>query len=292
MMHFIQAIVAGALNLIIQILPVRLACLVARGLGDIIYVISFKRRKVAMANVEKAFGPSFSVKEKRQVVRGCFQNTALSIMDLFIVNKIKSQAEQLFEVQGLENYKSALQGGRGVVLVTSHLGSWENLAFLFYLTKTQGSVVVKKMANHHVDYRVNEARRQTGLHPISKKNSIREVLKELHANHTVAILIDQWAGREGIWQKFFGQYTSTTSLPARLLNRTGCALLPAFCLRGRNGKFEIKIYPPLMPAAAEKLSDAAITKKLNDILESEIRQHPRQWSWAHRRWKSKPAETR
>ena len=290
--HLFQAFTAACVNLLIQIVPFPVAVMIARSVGDMAYFILRKRRVIAISNIKKALGDSALIEQRKWLVQSSFRNIALSIVDLFLIEKVRRRANKVFEIEGLEFYKKALALGRGVVLVTSHLGSWEYLAFLFYLTETRCSVVVKSLKNPHIDYRVNLARKKTNLNPIAKKDSIRSVLKELKNRNTVAILIDQWAGHEGVWQKFFGEETSTTSLPARLAKRTGAALLPAFCLRQPGGKYKIIIHPPLVANFSEEKSEEVITKRLNETLEGMILRYPDQWIWTHRRWKSKPDSTR
>ena len=114
-----------------------------------------------------------------------------------------------------------------------------------------------------------------------------QTLSELRNNHGVAIVIDQWAGTEGLWIDFFGTATSTTSLPARLAKKTGCALVPIYCLRKAIGQYEIHMLPAV-PVPDDPDWEIRTTKRLNELLESQIRRYPEQWSWSHKRWKSKP----
>ena len=114
-------------------------------------------------------------------------------------------------------------------------------------------------------------------------------MRELRHNHGAAILIDQWAGPEGLWIDFFGRPTSTTSVPSRLANKTGCALVPAYCLRTSPGHYEIRICPEVSWDAGDKDWENQMTLRLNQILEKQIREHPEQWLWGHRRWKEKPS---
>ena len=115
------------------------------------------------------------------------------------------------------------------------------------------------------------------------------MLAELKGGYGVVIMIDQWAGSEGVWTDFFGIPTSTTSLPARLAQRTGCALIPAFCRRKGDGFYEIQVMPAIYAHADDGMSELLITEKLNRWLEDRIRQFPEQWLWVHRRWKERPS---
>ena len=111
---------------------------------------------------------------------------------------------------------------------------------------------------------------------------------ELRRNHGVAVVMDHWAGADGLWVEFFGRATSTLSLPARLAKKTGCALIPIFCIRTALGRYEVRLLPTV-PMPDDPNWEFRTTKRLNDILEAQIRGAPEQWSWSHRRWRPQPS---
>ncbi len=123
--------------------------------------------------------------------------------------------------------------------------------------------------------------------PIAASSRIASVIgDELRANHLVAILIDQWAGDEGLRGRFFGEETSTTSIPVRLSMKTGCALIPAYCIRTGSGRYKISIMPEVaIQGETENDWEAQTTDALNRLLEEQILRYPEQWIWTHRRWK-------
>ena len=125
-----------------------------------------------------------------------------------------------------------------------------------------------------------------------KKNAIRGTLAALRENRVVAVLIDQWAGSEGLWIDFMGSLTATTSLPSRLAAKTGCELVPAYCLRTGTGQYEIQVLPAISVSSEEKDWEKNVTQRLNENLGNYIRLYPEQWSWGHRRWKAKPETSR
>jgi len=273
-------------------LPIEVSTWMARRAGDVAYLIWTKRRRIAFSNLRRVFADSISARKKRSIVHESFRHAAVSFMELFMLQKIKKEAHSRFTLTGMEHLQTALTKGRGVILVISHLGVWEYLSFLLYLTHTKGSVVVKELKNTYFDQEIDHLRRETGSVPIAKKHSIKTVLSGLRDNQIVAILIDQWAGKEGIWVDFFGSPTSTTSIPARLAKKTGCALIPAYCLRRSPGKYQIQIHPPLNVHPEEERWERQWTSKLNQLLEAQIRSYPEQWLWGHRRWKVQPAHFR
>jgi len=292
MSYLCQFYAIQALVFLLSRLPFSFSSWFAKRVGDIFYFCAFKRRKIALGNLQRVYANTLSTAQKRTITRKSFENTALSILELFLIKKIKKNAAQHFVIKGQENLKAALSHGKGVILITSHLGSWEYLEFLFYLTHTPCLVIVKNIKNEYLDKKIDDLRRETTVTPIPKKNAIRGVLAELYKNHVVAVLIDQWGGKDGLWIDFFGSSTSTTSLPARLAKKTGCLLVPAYCLRKGAGQYEIQVLPQLPLPHDEKDWETSVTKRLNEMLELHIRQYPEQWSWAHRRWKAKPETSR
>ena len=292
MNHFLQYCAVWLLSLFARALPVETAAWVTRRVGDLTYLILAKRRAIAIENVTKAFGDSIPEKRKRRIVRSAFQSASLSLMELFTVEKIKKDAGRRFKIFGNDALEDAFSKNKGVILVISHLGSWEYLSFLPYFTKRPWSVVVKNIKNPYLDKAIDSMRRVMTVNPISKDSSVRAIFQELKAGHGVAILIDQWAGDEGLWIDFFNTGTSTTSIPARLAEKTGCALVPAYCLRKEAGHYEIHLEKPAEWDATRPDWEGHITTRLNEILEEQIRQYPEQWLWGHRRWKDKPDDLR
>ncbi len=290
--YWLQHLIVKYLALLATVLPVEVSHRIACGFGTLSYWILKKRRKIAVENITHAFGNSISDSKKQAIARSAFQSAALSMMELFVVEKIKKEAAARFKLIGNEFLEEAFSKDQGVVLVISHLGSWEYLSFLPYFTKQPWSVVVKDIKNPYLDKAIDAMRRVMTVNPIAKDSSVRTILQELKAGRGVAILVDQWAGKDGLWVDFFGTKTSTTSIPARLSEKTGCALVSACCLRTTPGHYEIHIEKPIVHDLNEPGWEKTVTQELNEVLERQIKAHPEQWLWGHRRWKEKPHNLR
>jgi len=290
--YWLQYLLVRFLALLATVLPVEISHRLACGFGTLSYWILGKRRKIALENITTALGDSLPSGRKKEIARSAFQSAALSMMELFTVEKIKKEAAARFKLFGNEFLEEAFLKKQGVVLVISHLGSWEYLSFLPFFTNRPWSVVVKNIKNPYLDKAIDSMRRVMTVNPISKDNSVRAIFQELKAGHGVAILVDQWAGDEGLWVDFFDTKTSTTSIPARLSERTGCALVSAYCLRTTPGHYEIHIEKPIVHDMAQAGWENTITQDLNEVLERQILTHPEQWLWGHRRWKNKPDNLR
>ncbi len=284
----IEYFLLRSLAWVVNGLPVESATWLAAQIGDLLYGLLSKRRKTTLENLEKAFPGPDQAAQRNKIAREVFRSFSISLMEFFRIPAMLREASKRFVFEGTEVLDAAFAKKKGVILVISHIGSWEYLAFLPYLRGYPCSVIVRETRNPYIFKWIQDLRNQTGLHPIHRHKSVKEILRELKANHLVAILIDQWAGPSGLWMDFFGHPTSTTSIPARLAEKTGAALVPAFCLRTDTGHYKIVIRPevPLVHAESSEERERKTTEQLNQMLEEEIRRWPGQWAWGHRRWKS------
>ncbi len=272
-------------------LPLPVIEWIARRVGDIGFYIMPERRRTALENLSRAFGESLTETQKKNIAIRSFESMALGAVELFLASKILKDFPDRFTMSGYENLLKVFQRGKGLVMAISHLGSWELLSFICRWANRRGVVVVKRIRNPYLNKEVNRQRSDIGVAPIIKDQAAKLVFHELKNNHMVGILMDQWAGSEGAWINFFGHPTSTTTVPVRVARKTGCGIVPGFCLRTGAGKYEFQFLPEI-PISDSGEWEKTATEKLNQVFEEHIRKYPDQWIWGHRRWKTKPSNLR
>lgn len=268
-------------------LPLPVCGWVSRCVGDLLYLVMARRRKIALYNLSVAYGDSIPEKEKKRIARESFCHMVTALVEFFRIPVILKEAKERFTFEGTEYLDRAFAKGKGILFVISHVGAWEYLAFLPYLRGYPCSVVVRPVRNPYIYQWIQDLRKQTQLNPIEKSKAVRKVLVELKNNHLAAVLIDQWAGPEGMWVDFFGKPTSTTTVPVRFAQKTGCILIPAFCIRTGNGRYTIHVDAEIEIQDKEDLWEEKTTREINRRLEKTILAYPEQWTWVHRRWKDK-----
>lgn len=270
---------------LINFFPIVVSTWLAGKLGEVLFLLLPRRRRIALENLTIAFGNSRSDAEKRRLARESFRHLATCSMEFFRVSKFLKVAERCVRFQGTEHLDRAFARGKGLILVMSHLGPWEYLAFLSYLKGYPCAVLGRPVKNPHLYRWIKSLRKAMNANYIDKDLGVKEIFSELRQNHLVAIAIDQWAGNEGLWIDFFDLPTSTTSLPARLAERTDCALVPAYCIRLASGRYQINILPEVTIGDKGDNWVEEMTKTLNCLLEKQISAFPEQWVWTHKRWK-------
>jgi KDO2-lipid IV(A) lauroyltransferase len=121
---------------------------------------------------------------------------------------------------------------------------------------------------------------------IQKNEAARKILKALSMGHAVGVLIDQnTAPAEGVFIDFFGRKACAGTAFVKFAHHTGAAVVPGYALWSDTEKRYVLRFDPEIEMAGDVLSD---TQRVHAALEYVIREHPDQWLWIHRRWKTRP----
>jgi KDO2-lipid IV(A) lauroyltransferase len=153
-------------------------------------------------------------------------------------------------------------------------------------------MVIRRLDNPLVDALVNRIRCLHGNRVLHKDDFARGLIAAMRAGDTVGILMDtNMTPPQGLFAPFFGIQVCTASGLARVALKTGAAVLPGFLLWDESERrYVLHFYPEIaLASTGDSEADAATnTARFNAVLEDAIRQHPSQWLWMHRRWKTRP----
>ena len=249
------------------------------------------RRRVTLENLERAFGDEMTPRERVRVGRRSYVNFAKSMVEMTSLDRLDAQrVRELVRLSGKEHIDAALAGGRGVIVVTGHFGSWELLGAAAVAYGLPVDFIVGEQTNSLVDDYINDLRRSAGIGVIQRGMTVRGVFESLRKNRVVAILADQDARRAGIFVDFFGIPASTHDGAAQFAWKTGCPLVFCAIARGPGETHEAWFEPPVYPdTEADRAGETRrLTALMTKALEEAIRKHPDHYFWAHRRWKTKP----
>jgi lipopolysaccharide heptosyltransferase II len=177
------------------------------------------------------------------------------------------------------------RAGVPVVLVLSHLGTWEVFAQLMpkFVGFVRNASVYQGLGNRFIDRHVRQTRSQTGLELFDRHDGFEPVIDLLRSGGGVGVLSDQHAGDHGVWTPFFGRLASTSPLPALLARRTRAALIAAGVYATGYARWRMVFTERFDQTGA---SIAVLTSKINQVIEQQIRRAPEDWFWVHNRWKT------
>ncbi|RMF08295.1 MAG: hypothetical protein D6762_05865 [Candidatus Neomarinimicrobiota bacterium] len=190
-----------------------------------------------------------------------------------------------FTVEGIRHLQQALGGGRGVLLVTGHFGSWETLAAWLGQAGYPVTAVANRQSNRGADRFFREQRETSGIEHIYNKRGTAAMKSVLDQNRILILASDQDARRNGVFVRFFGRPASTPRGAAVFHRRTGAPILFATCQAEGPRAFRVRFQP--LPIGRQA-SVPDIVQAYTSCLEAAIRPHPEQYFWFHRRWKTKP----
>ena len=115
------------------------------------------------------------------------------------------------------------------------------------------------------------------------RSGLRELIYKFKNKNSIALMVDQRVS-EGMNINLFDKPALTTTIPAQMVVRYNCKIVPVEIKRINNINFEININDPISFEEKDNKIEV-ITLKINQILEKMILANPKQWIWSHNRWK-------
>lgn len=276
---------------LVALLPRRAALAFGRSLGR--FFGDFDRRHLGLAaqNLRRAF-PAWNDSRVRRTASEVYGHFGAVLVDvLWLQGRSREEVLSLVEVAGREHVDAAMAAGRGAIMASCHLGSWDVHGLAHgYLFGPIG-VVARPIDNPELDERLCAFRAAGGNTVIYKVRALAQVLRLLRAGRGVAMLLDQNVGAEdGVFVSFFGRPAATTTVAAALAVKTGCRLVPSYSELLPDGRYRLCYERALSPdpEADKEAETFRITQELARRTEDWVRRRPEQWLWMHRRWKTQP----
>ena len=255
-------------------------------LGVCAWMFSGKYRRLATRNLEIAFSNEKSPRELRQLVRQHFRRLGANLLcSAKLTQMPPEKILEHVEVENIESMAREFRAGVPVVLILSHLGTWEVFAQLMpeFVGFVRNSSVYQGLGNRFIDEHVQRTRSQTGLELFDRHDGFEPVIELLRSGGGVGVLSDQHAGDHGVWTPFFGRLASTSPLPALLAKRTRAALIAAGVYTTGRARWRMVFTERFDETGA---SVAVLTSKINQVIEEQVRRAPEDWFWVHNRWKT------
>ncbi len=269
---------------------------VARNIGAFVgrlaLLLTPRLAGVGDLNLRLAF-PAKSAAERQQILRRLYRNLGWLLAEFCQMPRYTPETTRSFiRYEGLEHYLAARNEGKGVLILTGHLGAWELSSFYHSLMGYPMSIVIRRLDNPLVDSLVNHIRCLHGNQVLHKDDFARGLLASMRRGETVGILMDtNMTPPQGSFVDFFGQSACTGTGLARIAMKTGARVLPGFLLwEEATQQYVLRFGAPLCLATSGDVEADVIanTALFTRVIEDYIRQYPDQWLWVHRRWKTRP----
>jgi len=238
--------------------------------------------------------PEENERWRRRIARDSFRHLGRESVATFRLGRMAvGDLMARMEMVGFEAVKKAAAAGRGLIVVTGHLGNWEIGGASIAVHGVPVEVLAQRQRNPLSDADLTANRKRLGMTVVERKEALRRVLRALKAGRAVGIVGDQNLRRGGVFVEFFGRPASTARGAALFALRAGCPLFVGAVYRkpGFPQRYRLTFEPVEVPLTGDVETDIVnLTQAHTRRLEEWVREAPEQYFWQHRRWKTRPPE--
>ena len=280
--HLIQFIIIKIFFTIFGIIGYKasskLGFIIGKYLGPI-----FRSKELIINNLEKA---KINKKDNfEKIASNVLGNYGRIFSEYVHLKNFKNDnLQKYFSIEGLDYLKNIKKNGEKVVFISGHFNNFELMAMQIEKAGVDCAAIYRPLNNPYLNSIMETIRiRDICKNQIKKgRAGTREIIRFLSKGTSIALMIDQRV-REGEKIDFFGNPATTTTIPAQLIKKYGCSVVPIYIERKKSHHFKMYVSKPIKISRSRSISE--ITKHLNDILEKMILKNIDQWIWTHDRWK-------
>jgi KDO2-lipid IV(A) lauroyltransferase len=259
-------------------------------LGLLMSIFDRHHQKVALSNLEVAFGGKLSIKERRKIARESFQDFAQTLVDfLWSPNLTRENFSRYIELQNFEECAREAKGKRGLIMVCYHYSNFEWVSLACGFAGLNSTIIAQEFRNSLLSPIFKAIREQAGHELIARKRGIVRLYKVLRRGGTTALLVDLTVRpRQGVVIDCFGLKKSVTSAHAWLHDRTDAPIIPAHCEPLPDGRYRVIFHPKIDQTA--EMTHPQIAQACWNSFEPYVRKNPAPWLWMYKHWRYRPAD--
>lgn len=248
-------------------------------LGSVAYRLCGGLRRRTEENLRQAFGSSMQPGQLEQLSRDVFNVLGRNVAEVASLSRRPFEGLQVLNPEILQE---AYARGKGVVLVSAHMGCFSRMVAVPRMLGMKGAAIMKRQKNSMLlDWARVFLKARFDLDVILKTEAVDEVQVHLQSGSLVGFFADQHPRTGGYTTEFFGREVEVAPGPAIYAKRYHAPMVVLTCVSQPDGTHAVQCDGPIDPVGS--LSD--ITKRWMSIIEMRIREHPEQWMWMHRRWR-------
>ena len=280
--YFIEFILIKVLFIFFKIIGYKYSSNLGFLIGKIIGPI-FRSKKLIIKNLQKANLQKQNNLEKiASDVLGNYGRIFAEYVHL--KNFRNDKLKKYISIEGLEHLNNLKKTKKRAVFISGHFNNFELMAMQIEKAGIELATIYRPLNNFLLNKTMEQIRTENICKNQIKKGRAgsREIIKNLIKGKSIAIMIDQRV-REGIKIDFFNNKATTTTIPAQLIKKYNCELVPVYIERRKNNYFKMFVSKPIK--IDKNKSVLEITKFLNNLLERMILKNIDQWIWTHNRWK-------
>ena len=257
--------------------------------GALLSFLDRHRYRVALNNLEVAFGDKLSARQRRKIARQSFQHFARTMVDLLWSSRL-TQLNFLWYIE-LQNFEETMRGTgaeRSIIIACYHYSNFEWLSLACGFLELKGTIISQEFKNSLLDPIFKKLREESGHELIPRERGIVRLYKVLRRKGRTALLVDLTVppSQGAVAIDCFGLKTSVTSAHAWLNERTGAPIIPAHCEPLSNGRYRLVFHPKITNTGG--MTYQQIAQACWNSFEPYVRKNPAPWLWMYKHWRYLP----
>ncbi len=277
------------LTSLLALVPLPLQHALGSVLGSLFALFPNRHRRITLRNLALCF-PEMSERERARLLVLSLRETAKAVLETATMWRAgRARIQRMVPgVEGEALLRAGITQGKGVIIASPHLGSWELIGQYLQMQHPL-TCMYKPAKSAAVDSIMFEGRRHLGMQLApTDPTGIKILLGALKRGELIGILPDQDPrDGAGVFTPFFGIATNTMTLLPKLAARSGATVLVAYAERLSWGRGYIIHFLPVSDTVNSK-DEPTATAALNQAVESAIRQCPAQYAWSYKRFRTRP----
>jgi len=273
-------------------IPLSAGRFMGKALGAFISFIPVARLKVSRDNIKNTLGASLTGAEAARLNRDVYKHFGQTLFELSHIFRIdNNNLDEYVVFEGAENLTNALARGKGVFLLSAHLGNWEMITAAVSIRYGRLSAIASPQHSPSIERLIYTIRTRFGMEVIPKKKGLKKMISAINQNRIVGILLDlntKWD--QGVFVDFLGRPACTNKALALMALKMDAPVIPGFSVRKEDGLYHIILEEEvrLIRTGDRTVDIEENTALFTRIIEAQVKRYPDQWLWVHRRWKTLP----
>lgn len=263
-------------------------------LGNLAYYIFKEAREITINNLTQVFGHQKNKNEIITLSKKVFCMIGKNAGDIIRALPIDSlsQLEKFIKVEGEEYLKAAVAKGKGVILITGHIGAFELIGSYLGLAGYRPLAIGTALKDEKLNKLLLHNRTSRGIEAVERGKETFRLIKALKSGRIVIMLIDQDTRVKSRFVNFLGKPAATPIGAALMAQKTAAAVVPIYISMQSDHSQLIEVFPevPIISAGDEEENLIENIQRISDTTEAAILRNPEQWVWMHERWKTQPGE--
>lgn len=269
--------------------PRRMVEAIGSSIGWLASFLDREGRKVALSNLEHAFGSTLTLAERKKIVRQSYRHFARAMTDLFWSPRLTAENfAELIEFAGLEQWSAALEDGKPVIWGCHHFSNFEWMATSVGLSGRRSVIMAQEFKNPLLDPTFIALRECGGHRVVTRQGSLLYLYRALRRGERVALFADLTISAKipSVVIDCFGMKRCVSFAQAWLHQRTGAPIINAHMEPLPDGRYRLVFHPPLQLRAGASVRE--IAQACWDQFEPVIRRDPAPWMWMYKHWRYRP----